>query len=235
MSGAHDWDHIAEWWVAEVAAGRGYDTDVLPMVSELLGTPSGRVVDLGCGEGQAMRLLGPRNDGIVLGCDLSAELLQRARRFGPVVRCELPHLAWLRDGVAAAAFSIFVLDLIEDHVAFFSETARIVAPGGSLVVVINHPTFTAPGSVPLIDDDGRVLWRWGEYFTSGTSTEPAGGTTLTFHHRPMSGLLTAAARAGWALERLEERGLEPEAIARDPGYAGQEGIPRVLGARWRRS
>lgn len=235
MGASRDWDQIATWWVGEVDAGRAYDGDVVPLVSDLLGTPRGPVLDLGCGEGQVMRLLGPPADGLVVGCDLSVELLKRAQDAGPVVCCDLPRLGWLRDGVAGAAFSTFVLDLIPDHVGFFRETARVVASGGTLVVVLNHPTFTAPGSVPLFDEDGKVLWRWGEYFTCGSSTEPAGGIDLTFYHRSMSELLNAAAASGWMLERLEERGLDSESIARDPGYTGQEGIPRVLAARWSRS
>ena len=58
---------------------------------------------------------------------------------------------------------------------------------------------------------------------------------VVFHHLPLSSLLTTAADAGWALSALEEAPLGAAAIARDPGYVGQEGIPRYLAVRWVRS
>jgi hypothetical protein len=56
---------------------------------------------------------------------------------------------------------------------------------------------------------------------------------VRFFHRPMADLFNAAAAAGWKLERMIERGLSTETIARIPGYEGQEGIPRLLGVLWR--
>ena len=55
---------------------------------------------------------------------------------------------------------------------------------------------------------------------------------MVFHHRSIARLLTTAATAGWALQAVEERALGAAAIERDPGYVGQEGIPRFFGARW---
>lgn len=225
-----NWDEIAQWWIGEVAGDPVYAEDVLPMLDRLLGRPEGVVLDLGCGEGQGMRRVGGR----VVGCDLSATLLRRAAGAGPVVRCRLPDLSWLRDGIVDAAYSVYVLDLVADLVDFFVQAARVVRPGGVLVVVVNHPFFTAPGGAPFLDGDGEVLWRWGRYLEPGSSREPAGGREVTFHHRSLADLLTAASAAGWDLERLEERGLGPGAIAREPAYRGQGELPRILGARWRR-
>ncbi len=125
-------------------------------------------------------------------------------------------------------------DRIEDHVRFLSEVARVVKAEGSLVIVINHPVYTAPDSAPFADLDGEILWRWGSYFSRGSSTEPAGDGDVRFFHRPFADLLTAAARSGWKLEAMTERGLSTETIALMPGYEGQEGIPRLLGVRWTR-
>jgi SAM-dependent methyltransferase len=171
----------------------------------------------------------------VVGCDWSRDLLRRAAASGPVVRCRLPDLGWLRSGSVDAAYAVMVIEHLTDVVAFFVEAARVVRPGGVLVVVQNHPAYTPPGAGPIIDQtDGEVLWRWGSYFDEVSGPEPAGGGSITFHHRPMGTLLTAAAGAGWCLERLEERGLGPEAIARDAAMAGQEHMPRLLAARWTR-
>lgn len=236
-----NWDPISGWWTEEVATDPLYEEDISALLEILFGRPQGVVADLGCGEGQWLRWLTNARtaetaaaDVLALGCDLSETLLEQAAQSAPVVRCRLPDLGWLRDGSIDAAFSVYVVDLIVDLDRFFAETARVVADGGRLTVIVNHPVFTAPGSAPFMDQDREVLFRWGEYFGTGSSVEPAGDHGVRFHHRSMARWLTAAAVAGWSLERLEERGLSSEAIARDPGYAGQEQIPRILGVTWRR-
>ncbi|MDK1017392.1 MAG: class I SAM-dependent methyltransferase [Actinomycetota bacterium] len=226
-----DWDGRAEWWAAEVAEDPAYAADVHPILVELLPGEPGVTMDLGCGEGQGMRLVGRGT----FGCDLSISLLRRAAGSGSVVQTRLPDLGWLRDGSLDTASSVYLLDLIEDYVGFFRETARVVRGGGVLVIVINHPAYTAPGSAPLTDPDGEILWRWGSYFDRGSSLEPAGAGEVEFFHRPMADLLTTAAASGWVLDVLIERGLSAETIARFPEYVGQEHIPRLLGVRWTRS
>jgi SAM-dependent methyltransferase len=225
-----NWDDIASWWITEAAADPTYPFDVNPVLADLLPGPVGTLLDLGCGEGQTMPLV----QGRVIGIDLSFALAAAAARNGDVVVSMLPDLGTFKEASVDGAYSIYLLDLIRDHEAFFDETARVVRPGGTLVIIINHPVFTAPGSVPLMDADGEVLWRWGTYFERGSSLEPAGHRDIRYYHRPLGDLLTAAAAAGWRLDRLIERGLSPEAIAVLPGYEGQERIPRLLGVRWQR-
>ncbi len=225
-----NWDPIAQWWRDEVADDPIYRSDVHPLYRRLTHGLDGVVADLGCGDGQGMTMTGPGT----IGVDLSHELLVRARDVGPCVRTRLPDLACFRDDVFDHAASVYLVDLIEDERSFFAETARVVAPGGCLVVVMNHPAYTAPGSAPILDVDGEVLWRWGHYRSRGASAEPAGDHSVVFYHRPLDALLNAASGADWALEQIVEQPLSPEAIAAVPGYEGQDAIPRLLGIRWRR-
>ncbi|MCH8899880.1 MAG: class I SAM-dependent methyltransferase [Acidobacteria bacterium] len=226
-----NWDELAPWWRREATTDLVYREDIEPMLERLTPKDPGTVVELGCGEGQWLRWLSTM--GVqTFGCDWSLQLLTHAASSAPVVCAELPGLSWLQDGSVDNALSVFVLDLIADVGEFFTETIRVVRAGGSLIVVINHPGFTAPGSGPLVDVDGEVLWRWGSYLEDGSSLQPAGDRSVVFHHRSIAKLLTAAATAGWALQAVEERALGAAAIERDPGYVGQEGIPRFFGARW---
>ena len=228
-----NWDELAPWWRREATTDLVYREDIEPMLERLTPKDPGTVVELGCGEGQWLRWLSTR--GVqTIGCDWSLQLLTDAASSAPVVCAELPGLSWLQAGSVDSALSVFVLDLIADAGEFFTETIRVVRAGGSLIVVINHPGFTAPGSGPLVDVDGEVLWRWGSYLEDGSSLQPAGDRSVVFHHRSIAKLLTAAATAGWALQAVEERPLGAAAIERDPGYVGQEGIPRFFGARWRK-
>lgn len=223
-----EWLQHADWWLGEVADDPIYESDVLPMAAELIGSPEGPVLELGCGEGQVMRAL----PFPVVGCDISLPLLRRAAEGGDVVNSRLPDLEWVRPGVVDTAYAVLVLEHLET-LDVFAAVRRIVRPGGALVLVANHPAFTAPDAGPILDQvDGEFLWRWGSYFDAAQVAMPAGDSVVTFFHRPLEAILNSAAAAGWELERLVERGLSRAAIAAHPGYAGQEQMPRLLGVRW---
>jgi SAM-dependent methyltransferase len=229
-----DWDDLANWWVAATGDGPADSDEMLTVLRGLIDAtdigPDGRTLDLGCGEGQALALLG---DGAI-GVDLSHRLLLRARARAPVVRCRLPDLSWVRAGSVDRAVAVGVLELLPDERDFFDQVRTAVRRGGTLAVVMNHPVVTAAGSEPLVDDDGDVVWRWGRYLDRGSFVEPAGHRTVELHHRPLGQLLTTAAAAGWRLERLVETGATTHTVATGSGPRGQQHLPSILGARWRR-
>lgn len=233
------WDDAARWWVDAVRDDPGNSTDFMAVVSELLDDGDDRnrddrdglTLDAGCGEGQVMRLVGGR----VVGTDVSDQLLRHAREAGPVVRGRLPDLGWARSGVFDRCLCIGVLDAISDHHTLFRELRRVTRPSGHLIAVVNHPVATAPHAEALVDPTGEVLWRWGDYLQPGHITQAAGEHTVVLHHRPLGELLTAAADAGWRLDRLVERGASAATRARYPDYYGQADVPVLLGVRWRSS
>ena len=210
-----------EWWLGEVAGDPAYEEVVTPLLLEVLRPEEGlRYLDVGCGEGRVMRVVGGRG-ATVTGLDLSYELVSHA---GSGVVADLSAMP-LRDDWFDGVYSVLTLEHVEDHGAFFSEAARVIKPGGVLALVINHPTWTAPGSTPISDSDGEVLWRPGDYFSKGSSEVPAGESAVTFHHRSIAVLLNAAADAGWGLDQMIE---QPHHEFED-----QAGIPRLLACRWR--
>jgi SAM-dependent methyltransferase len=223
-----NWDDIAAWWSDAVRDDPAQSDEPLEILSELIKETSGPTIDLGCGEGQAMRLVG----GPIVGTDLSRDLLSTARSAGPVVQAQLPDLSWARNNSFGLAISVGLLDLIPDHHAFFLNVAEVVRHRGHLVLVMNHPVSTSPRSEPLSDPEGEILWRWGDYLNNGSWTQSAGDRIVHLVHRPMNELLTAAAQAGWILDRMIERGPSNETLKRFPDFHGQANIPTLLGLRW---
>lgn len=225
------WSGLAEWWVEE-ARDPAYRTEVLPLLSSVLPTVEGAtVLEVGCGEGQVLRLL--RGAGAVgFGMDSEPEL---ARLAGSSFRGVLPSLASVRDGAVDGVVCNLVLEHLPSLDGLFEEWHRVTAPGGWCAVVANHPLQTAPGAGPITDpDDGEVYLRVGEYFEPGWTDEPAGEGTVRFHHRPLGDVVEAAAAAGWRLARFEERAVSTEMRGADPSWAGHEHVPRLFGARWER-
>lgn len=229
-----DWDDIADWWVTAKNDGPADAEEMLAVLRALIGpteaVTAGRTIDLGCGEGQALALLGDR----ALGVDLSHRLLLQARAHGPVVRGRLPDLSWVRAGSIERAVAVGVLELLPDAGEFFDQVHAAVGVGGTLVVVMNHPVVTAAGSEPLVDDDGEVVWRWGRYLERGVLAQPAGHRTVELHHRSLGDLLSTAAASGWHLERLLEVGATTQTVSTGAAPRGQQHLPSILGARWRR-
>ena len=228
------WDDVTTWWLDELASDPGYEEDVSPLLMSLLDVQPGAVyLDAGCGEGRMMRRIRDAG-GAVAGVDSVPDLLRRAVSIGPVVRHRLPGLGCVADAVFDGCAVSLVLEHLSDHVTFLAELGRVTRPGGVLALVVNHPTYTAPGSAPIEEDDGETTWRPGRYFSHGHTDERAGDRTVRFHHRPMGDLLTTASLAGWDLQRMIEVGPSDGQIRRHPPLAAQRHFPRLLGARWTR-
>lgn len=219
------WEELGVWWLEEVA-DPSYRELVDPLLEALLtgGRADGVVADLGSGNGRLMRRAEQLTGARVIGVELVEALARKSDR--PVVVSRLPSIPFA-DMSLDGAYSVLVLEHIEDDREFFAETARVVRPGGFLIVIANHPIWTAPGSTPISDTDGEVLWRPGQYFDRGGSVEPAGTGEVLFFHRSMSDLLNAAADEGWALQRVIEQPPGQHELIAD--------IPRLIAARWLRS
>jgi len=229
-----DWTDLAGWWFAE-AADPAYQEEVSPLFLQVLRPQRGHVLlDLGCGEGRIGEGLAAQGVRVV-GVDVNLELARLASDRHPVFLRRLPDLACVRDEAVDGAYAVLALEHFEDSGCFFAETARVTRAGGSLVVVINHPVYTAPGSGPVMDpSDGELFWRFGEYLSPGRSREPAGDRSVEFIHRPIGTLLTQAATAGWSLDAALEHSVGSRAASRDPILARHGDIPHLMALRWLR-
>jgi SAM-dependent methyltransferase len=97
-----------------------------------------RVLDVGCGTGQVVeRIQGAGFEAY--GVDVSEPNIARARRVSE--RCQLYDGRRLPfpDGHFASAGALNVLEHVDEPEAFIGELARVVAPGGKLV--LSSPNF----------------------------------------------------------------------------------------------
>ncbi|MGI8433614.1 MAG: class I SAM-dependent methyltransferase [Nocardioidaceae bacterium] len=131
--------------------------DVLtPMLDRL--TP-GRALDAACGTGAVTQQLLVRGHDVV-GVDLSEGMLARARKAVPdahFVAGDITDLPLPDDDVDHVVCSLALAHL-NDLRPFFAEAARVMRPGGHLLLLDTRGHFTGSTRYPLIQEapDGRV-------------------------------------------------------------------------------
>jgi ubiquinone/menaquinone biosynthesis C-methylase UbiE len=137
----------AEWAPAYDAPGNAIVGIEAPVVARLLGVVApGTALDAACGTGRHSAALAARGD-FVVGVDASPEMLDRATSTVPgatFVRGDLEHLPVRSEAVDVAVCGLALAHLPSLDVAT-AELARVLRPGGRLVVSVLHPTLVALG------------------------------------------------------------------------------------------
>ncbi len=131
---ADEWDSIRSLHVA--------DTEVEAAIQRVLGDRSiGTLIDIGTGTGRMIELLGPVAEGS-LGIDRSVDMLRVARakieaaglRQAQVRHADMYALP-VDDHCADTVVLHQVLHFAQDPAAAIAEAARVLAPGGRLLIV----------------------------------------------------------------------------------------------------
>jgi len=123
--------------------------------------PGARVLDLACGAGRHLRALeamGLRASG----CDLSGDLLAEARGRGAksIVRCDnrrLPFAAAAFDAVTCFFSSFGYFPTEEEDAAVLAEAARVLRPGGGLLLDLMDPETVRRDLVPRTERESGGL------------------------------------------------------------------------------
>jgi SAM-dependent methyltransferase len=235
------WEQHAEWWQREFTDGADpeYTEQILPLIHQHL-PRGGRLLDVGCGEGQVARMAAELNDLQVLGIDpaMSQVVVAAERAGGPRYlqgsAVQLP----VADRSVDAAVACLVFEHIEDLDAALAEVARVLRPGGTFLFLLNHPLLQTPGSGWIDDqvlDPPEQYWRIGPYLVEGDTVEQVEkGVFIRFFHRPLSRYLNTAAELGLQLVRMEEPAPPAGFLDRAPEYQEAASIPRLLFLRFER-
>ena len=155
--------------------GNALIDDEQPIVREILsGLEPGVAVDAACGTGRHAAYLAELGHQVI-GVDESSEMLDVARSkvpFGEFHRADL-HALPLGDGIADVVVCALALSHVDDLEAAMSEMARVLKPGGHLVISDGRPLINAIG-LPFVREqpDGAVgyspnaMWLTSEYLNA---------------------------------------------------------------------
>jgi len=192
-----------------------------------------RMLDLGCGFGWYARWMRSQGAASVEGIDVSENMLARARELtqDPAITYRHDDLetAVLGEGAFDLAFSVLALHYIVDLAGLLGRIHAALAPGGRLVVHMEHPIFMAPSSPDFAKDNkGRRFWPLDRYLEEGPRTTDWLAPGVVKQHRMLSTTLNHVMDAGFALERVEEWRPTDAAIAQAPRMAAERDRPMFL-------
>jgi SAM-dependent methyltransferase len=140
---------------------RRFITDVLGDVAG--GRTDLRIVDCGCGVGQNMTILAPH--GQVVGLELEPVAAAAAREFGRPIACADITRIPFPENLFDLAVSFDVLQMVDADVAAVREMARIVRPGGRVVLTL--------AALDILSGDHAEVWSECRRYTPRTARELA--------------------------------------------------------------
>lgn len=188
-------------------------------LDELIETQSGDLLcSVCCGAGRDARYLAARG-AVVTGVDLSANLIEIARRrevkdpLGITYQIDNAHdLAGLKDSHFQGALCHMALMDIPDLDRALTSIARILSPDAWFVFSITHPCFKPPAYGEIVDHvDGSVRRTVGKYFEEGAWPGPGARTDYLpqkAYHRTLSTYVNALTKSGLTIELMREPQLQ---------------------------
>ncbi|MBP9781845.1 methyltransferase domain-containing protein [Candidatus Woesebacteria bacterium] len=211
------WQQVTPWYNKLVGNDGHYYHQhvVLPGVLRLLQLqPEHSLVDLGCGQGILARQIPPIAE--YLGLDVASSLIAEAQQG------QLPATYTFKTANVARplqpaeprfthAAIVLALQNMESAQVALQNAANFLVPGGTLVLVLNHPCFRIPrqsgwGS----DEKTKQQYRWINRYLSPLKIpitmnpgQQQSAVTWSFHHS-LQDYSQMLQEAGFVITKLEE-------------------------------
>ncbi len=221
-SGSHNeetsWQNVSEWYSKAVGIeGHYYHQHIiLPLSLRLLDLHDGdSLLDLACGQGVLARHI-PANIHYE-GIDSAPDLIEQAKRLdknkkhsyhtGDVSR----KLAIQKTDFTHASI-ILALQNISDPLGVIRNARNHLSPQGTLLIVLNHPSFRIPRQTSWgIDEQNKSQYRKVNLYLTPLkipiAAHPGKGTQsqVTWsYHFPLSHYSRLLSENGFVIEKLEE-------------------------------
>jgi SAM-dependent methyltransferase len=192
-----------------------------------------RVVDLGCGFGWFARWARQQGAKHVLGIDLSANMIARAKAdtADPAIEYVIADLEHLRLSESSfdLAYSSFVLHYISDFDRLTKTIFRALVADARFIFTIEHPIYMAP-TCPgwSIDREGRKAWPVNHYSIEGPRTTDWLAKGVVKQHRTIGTTLNTLMAGGFTIRQVCEWAPAAHQVAEHPDLAEELERPMIL-------
>lgn len=212
--GETSWGKVAGWYVDLLKDDNTYQTRViLPNLKRLLDLKKGeKILDLACGNGFFSAEF--TKTAKVIGVDIARNLIEQARKNVPSANffvSSAEKMEFLEDKSVTKIVIVLAIQNMENPHLVFKECSRILKPGGSLHIVLNHPTFRVlKKSSWGWDDTAKVQYRRidGYLSESKEKIQMYPGDAPSVHtysfHRPLQYFFKTLGNQNFYVNRLEE-------------------------------
>ncbi|MDP3404411.1 MAG: class I SAM-dependent methyltransferase [Brevundimonas sp.] len=216
---SNGWEESAQAWIDSQGEagdfGRQWVMDA-PMLARVTRRPFRRALDVGCGEGRFCRMLKARGIAAV-GIDPAGALINRAWALDPDgdYRVEAAEAIGFDDGAFDLVVSYLSLIDIPDLATAIREMARVLAPGGTLLIANlagYNSAADANGLGWVTLADGRRVHAMDDYLEERAAWIEWRGIRIRNWHRPLGTYMTLLLEQGLTLTHFAE----PAAHGGDP-------------------
>ena len=247
-SSTRSWNAIAESWVSHADNNDYRNFFLMPRMLEMLGYVSGKcMLDLGCGEGGYARELKGRGADII-GVDGSETLVRVARERTAAAGLNISFFyanANDLEEISSTSCDLVVTAMSlmdgEDYPGAVREIRRVLVNGGSLLMSITHPCFSARISQWERPPDNKhelLFFKVDNYFDREVWEDKI---TRDFcapvlrRHRPLQDYVQVLLREGFLLREFNEAEPTSDELKKSYRFRKLTRIPYFLFMRWEKS
>lgn len=192
------------------------------------------IVDLGCGYGWFCREARQRGAKNVLGMDISAKMLDKARDMTDdsfiIYLQEDLEVFKLQEDTYDLAYSSLTLHYIENLTSLVETIYQSLKPGGHFVFSAEHPIYTAPKQPGWLIDkkDGKKSWPVNCYQAEGRRVTNWLAEGVIKQHRLMATYLNLLIEKGYVIKHVEEWGPTQKQILENPSLDEEKERPMLF-------
>ena len=192
-----------------------------------------KVLDLGCGYGWHCKYAAEQGAESVLGIDLSEKMIREAEKRNADARityriCGLEEYEYPA-GIYDCVISNLALHYIEDLDSVYRNICRTLKPGGTFLLNMEHPVFTAGVNEDWIyNEEGTPrYWPIDDYYYPGERATLFLGERVKKYHHTLTQILMGLINSGFELKAVEEAVPDPDMMD-VPGMRDEMRRPMML-------
>ncbi len=192
-----------------------------------------RVLDLGCGYGWHCRYASEQGASSVVGIDISAKMIEKARELTHMNNIRYERVAIEDLEAAAGSFDVVLSSLtlhyVRDIAPVFFKVAMLLKINGVFCYSVEHPVFTArPQQDWWYNAEGNIShWPVDGYFQEGKRTTHFLGADVIKYHRTVASHFQALHATGFQIDNLTEP-VPQETMIKKMGWQDEKRRPMML-------